>query len=294
MATSNYFQNYTAKYDEQRLVENLITESIQIMGFNAYYLPNNNSVSRDLIYGEDPVKHFNSAFPLEMYLSSTSEHGGAGEMFTKFGLEIRNQVSVIISKRAFAERVPQNTFTRPLEGDLIYIPFLNGTGELYEIKFTNQNKDLFMLGRQVPYYFELELEKFKYSQELITTGVADIDAAVTDSAYTLNLSTSTGTGSFTLTEIAYQSPDTTFANSICYGTVQSWLPRANTLSVTNIFGEFVDGSIIIGKSSNARFVLSTFDPLNDPAIKESYDNKIIQTTADPYINTSEINPIGGL
>jgi len=275
-------------------VEDLITESIQIMGFQAYYLPNNNSQARDLIYGEDPVKKFNTAFPLEMYLSSANDYMGEKEMFTKFGLEIRNQVTVIVSKRAFSQRVPQNTFTRPREGDLIYVPFLNGTGELYEIKFTNQTKDFFMLGRKVPYYYELELEKFKYSQETITTGIPDIDSVVTDSAYTLTLNTGAGTGSYTTTEIVYQSPDSTLANATSYGTVQSWLPHANTLSITNIFGVFIDGHTIIGQSSNAHFVLQTFDPLFNPARKEAYDNQLTVTTAQPYINTSETNPIGGL
>ena len=294
MATSPYFNNYNAKYDEQRLVEDLITESIQIMGFNAYYLPNNNDAARDLIYGEDPTKKFQSAFPLEMYLSSANDYMGDKEMFTKFGLEIRNQVTVILSKRAFSQRVPQNTYTRPREGDLIYIPFLNGTGELYEIKFTNQNKDFFMLGRKVPYYYELELEKFKYSQEVIATGVADIDQVVTDSAYTLHLNTGVGTGTYTLQELVYQSADGTYANASTVATVQSWIPSSNTLSVTNIAGVFSDNVTVIGYTSNAQYTLATFDPLYEPANKESYDNELIQTTAQPYINTSETNPIGGL
>jgi len=294
MATSPYFNNYNAKYDEQRLVEDLITESIQIMGFNAYYLPNDNDAARDLIYGEDPVKKFKAAFPLEMYLSSSSDYMGEKEMFTKFGLEIRNQVTVILSKRAFTQRVPQNTYTRPREGDLIYIPFLNGTGELYEIKFTNQNKDFFMLGRKVPYYYELELEKFKYSQEIISTGNQEIDSVVTDSAYTLHLNTGAGTGNYNLKELVYQSADGTYANATTIATVQTWVSSSNTLSVTNIAGEFIDGQTIIGQTSNARYVLATFDPLFDPANKESYDNEIIQTTASPYINISESNPIGGL
>jgi len=264
------------------------------MGFNAYYLPNNNDASRDLIYGEDPTKKFQSAFPLEMYLSSANDYMGDKEMFTKFGLEIRNQVTVILSKRAFSQRVPQNTYTRPREGDLIYIPFLNGTGELYEIKFTNQNKDFFMLGRKVPYYYELELEKFKYSQEVIATGVADIDQVVTDSAYTLHLNTGAGTGTYTLQELVYQSADGTYANASTVATVQSWIPKSNTLSVTNIAGVFSDNVTVIGYTSNARYTLTTFDPLNTPSTKESYDNELIQTTAQPYINTSETNPIGGL
>ena len=69
MATSQYFNNYNARYSEQRLVEDLIVESIKIMGFDGFYLPNDNDQARDLIFGEDPVKQFKSAFPVEFYLS---------------------------------------------------------------------------------------------------------------------------------------------------------------------------------------------------------------------------------
>jgi hypothetical protein len=127
VATSVYFNNYNSKA-EQRLFEDLIVESIKIMGFDAYYLPNNNDGARDLLYGEDPLKKFLSAFPVEMYLSSSLEYQGDKEFFSKFGLEIRNNVSVVLSKRSFNQRVPQNSFSRPREGDLIWIPFLYGTG----------------------------------------------------------------------------------------------------------------------------------------------------------------------
>jgi len=292
MSTSPYFNNYNAKYDEQRLVEDLINEAIQILGFNAFYLPNDNDAARDLIYGEDPVKQFNSAFAIEMYLTSIMGHEGEKDFFSKFGLEIRNQVSVLVSRRAFAQRGPM--ISRPREGDLVYIPFLNGGGELYEIKFADQNKDGFMLGRKNPYHYELSLEKFKYSQEVIATGVGEIDQAVTDSAYTLHLNTGTGTGTYNLKELVFQSPDNTYANATTIATVQTWVPSSNTLSVTNIAGEFVDGHVIIGSTSNARYNLVTFDPLQAPAIKEPYDNSVIQTSASNYVNTSETNPIGGL
>jgi len=186
MATSVYFNNY-GSHAEQRVIEDLIVESIKIMGFDAFYLPNDNDAARDLLFGEDPTKKFRTAFPLELYLSSSTEYMGEKEFFSKFGLEIKNNVNVILSKRSFSQRVQQNNFSRPREGDLIYIPFLNGTGEIYEIKFTNQTKDFFMLGRKVPYFYELELEKFKYAQEVIETGVDSIDNIVLDSGYTINL-----------------------------------------------------------------------------------------------------------
>ena len=293
MGVSQFFNNY-GSLGEQRVIEDLIVESIKIMGFDAYYLPNNNDAARDLLFGEDPVKKFTDAFPLEMYLSDSMQYMGEQEFFSKFGLEIKNNVNIIISKRSFSERVPQNTFTRPREGDLIYIPFLNGTGEIFEIKFANQSKDFFMLGRKVPYFYELELEKFRYSQEQIQTGVPDIDSIVTDSAYTLHLNVGAGTGKYAANEIVFQSTDSTYANAHSIAIVQSWIPSSNTLSVSNITGEFIDGQSILGQTSRASYRLNSFNPLQDPAIKEVYDNGRIYTEADNIINFEETNPFGSI
>ena len=293
MATSRYFNNYSA-LNEQRLIEDIIVESIKIQGFDTYYLPNDNDAARDLLFGEDPVKKFESAFPLEMYLSNAMEYMGDHDFFSKFGLEIREVVKVIVSHRSFHERVPLK-LSRPREGDLIYVPFLNGTGELFEIKFTEQAKDMHMLGRVSPYFYELSLEKFKYSQEVIATGVPDIDIVVTQSAYTLNLNLAAGgTGNYTTSEIAFQSTDNTLANASSYGTVQTWYAPSRLLTVTNIYGEFTDNVTIIGSTSNARFTLATFDPLKDPAIREVYDNQVINTSATTVVNNTEINPFGKL
>jgi hypothetical protein len=295
MPTNVYFNNYGAKYDEQRLVEDLIVESIKIMGFDAFYLPNDNDQARDLLYGEDPVKKFQSAFPVEMYLSSDPlDYIGQKDFFSKFGLEIKDDVNVVVSRRSFQQRVPQNTFTRPREGDLVYIPFLNGTGELFEIKFAEQSKDFHMLGRPAPYFYELNLEKFKYSQEIIATGVADIDVVVTNDAYTLSLNINhiTGNGYYQIKETVYQAADQTQANATAVAIVQSFIPKSNTLTVTNIAGEFTDNVIIIGASSNARYRLMTFNPLEDNSYSEVYDNDYINTNGNSITDFSETNPFG--
>ena len=291
MATSQYFNNYNS-LAEQRVIEDLIVESIKIMGFDAYYIPIFNQEDRDILYGEDPVKKFNSAFPVEFYLSNSLEYDGEREFFSKFGLEIKNNISIIISKRSFSQRVPQNSFTRPREGDLIYVPFLNGTGELFEIKFTNQTKDFFMLGRKIPFFYELELEKFKYSQEHIDTGIPEIDNVVEQSGYTIELEVGTGTGNYLQKEIVYQAPNELYANATAVAIVQNWNAPTNTVSVTNIAGEFVDGHAIIGVTSNARYTLTTFDPLKDSTRNEVYDNKHIFEEANTIIDFSEINPFG--
>jgi hypothetical protein len=293
MATSVYFNNYNS-VAEQRVLEDLIVESIKIMGFDGYYLPNDNDIARDLLFGEDPVKKFQSAFPLELYLSNSLDYDGEKEFFSKFGLEIKNNVNVIVSKRSFQQRVPQNVFQRPREGDLIYVPFLNGTGELYEIKFADQDKDFHTLGRRVPYFYELQLEKFKFSHELISTGVQEIDDAGTFSSYTIQLNVAAGTGTYQNKEIVYQALDSTEANATVVAVVQEWNKKANTLNVTNIAGEFVPNRNIIGASSNASYLLANFDPLKDNVRDESSDNYIIENQANSIIDFSETNPFGSI
>jgi len=300
MLTNNYFNLYNNK-TEQHTIEDLICESIKIHGFETFYLPNDNVDARDLFYGEDPVKKFQSAFPIEMYLSNATEYGGDKEFFSKFGLEIKNTAQVIVTKRSFSQRVPQNTFTRPREGDLVFIPFMNGTGELFEITFTNQTKDFMMLGRAVPYFYELTLEKYKYSQEVIATGVDLIDQVVTDSGFTLHLNTGAGSGDYVMREIVFQSPDGTYANNTTSATVQGWIKATDIVSVSNISGEFILGQNIIGLTSGASYVYADFDPLDEvimatepPAIKEVYDNKLITTAADLILDTSETNSFGSL
>ena len=293
MPTSVYFNNYNS-VAEQRVLEDLIVESIKIMGFDGYYLPNDNDIARDLLFGEDPVKKFQSAFPLELYLSNSLDYDGEKEFFSKFGLEIKNNVNVIVSKRSFEQRVPQNIFQRPREGDLIYVPFLNGTGELYEIKFADQDKDFHTLGRRVPFFYELQLEKFKFSHELIVTGVQEIDDAGTFSSYTIQLNVAAGTGTYQNKEIVYQALDSTEANATVVAVVQEWNKKANTLNVTNIAGEFVPNRNIIGASSNASYVLANFDPLKDNLRDESSDNYIIENQANSIIDFSETNPFGSI
>ena len=291
MATSVYFNNYNS-LAEQRVIEDLIVESIKIMGFDAYYLPIENETDRDILYGEDPIKRFGSAFPIEFYLSSSMEYGGEKEFFSKFGLEIKNTVNIILSKRSFSQRVPQDLLTRPREGDLIYVPFLNGTGELFEIKFTNQTKDFFMLGRKIPFFYELELEKFKYSQEVIDTGVEDIDDVMIQSSYTLDLTTGTGTGTYEAREVVFQSTDNTQANAWVVALVQEWIKPDDSLKVTNIAGEFRDNVAIIGATSNARYYRASYDPLKDSTRNESYDNSYLFGTANNIIDFTETNPFG--
>lgn len=288
MATSVYFNNYNSA-PEQRLVEDLMLETIKMNGVDCYYIPNINESARDLLYGEDPLKKFTAAYPLELYITNVDGYEGEREFFSKFGLEIRNNMSVIVAKRTFARWVPQDRYVRPREGDLIYIPFLSQTGEMYEIKYVNYSEAFYVLGNKFPYFYKLELEKFKYSQETIDVGIPSIDDTVVDEAYTISLvvNTATGNGNFIVGE-------SIIANT-AHGTVTSWDKSDGILKVTDITGTFANNVLVSGNTSNATYTTSTTpDPLLDPQEREMYDNKIIQTEANIIMDFSETNPFGDI
>jgi hypothetical protein len=288
MATNLYFNNYNDT-PEQRLVEDLMIETIKINGVDCYYIPNINEAARDLIYGEDPLKKFTAAYPLEMYVTNVDGYEGEREFFSKFGLEIRNNMSVIISKRSFARWVPQNAYIRPREGDLIYVPFLSQRGEMYEIKYVNYSEAFYILGNKYPYFYKLELEKFKYSQETIDVGIPDVDNIVVQDAYNITLMMTANTASTN-----YVVGEKVTANTAgVSGTVTHWDRPSGTLKVTDLLGNFANNQLVTGNTSGANFVVAhAVDALTSPQEREMYDNFSIQTEADNYVDLSENNPFG--
>lgn len=289
MATNLYFNNFQST-PEQRLMEDLMIETIKINGVDIYYIPNINEEKRDLLYGEDPLKKFTGAYPVEMYVVNVDGYDGEREFFSKFGLEIRNNMTVIMSKRSFSRWVPQ-TYIRPREGDLIYVPFLSQNGEMYEIRYVNYSDSFYVLGNKYPYFYKLELEKFKYSQETIDVGIPEIDDLVPQEAYQieLNVNTATGNGNFEIGESVHNS-----ANSV-YGTVTTWDKPTGILKVTDIYGTFANNMLLRGNTSNASYTTSASpDELKDNLEREEYDNKLIQTEANTIIDFSESNPFGSI
>jgi len=264
-------------------------ETIKINGVDCYYIPNINESARDLIYGEDPLKKFTSAYPLEMYITNVDGYEGEREFFSKFGLEIRNNMSVIVSKRSFARWVPQDRYIRPREGDLIYVPFLSQRGEIYEIKYVNYSEAFYVLGNKYPYFYKLELEKFKYSQETISVGLPDVDNVVAQDAYnvTLTMNANTASPDYVVGEAL-----TTDAQGVS-GTVAYWDRPSGTLKVTDLLGTFSNNRVVVGSTSGAIFTVhDAVDTLTDPQEREIYDNLAIQTEADNYVDLSENNPFG--
>ena len=177
MPVNHYFQggNGIGSDAEKRLYENLIIEGLKIYGQDVYYLPRT-LVNRDLILGEDVASKFNAAYLAEMYMETTEGFAGQQEIINKFGLEIREDTTFMVSKRRWLDLVddPGTLIVsgRPNEGDIIYMPLMNS---FFEIQFVEDQEPFFQLG-QLPVY-KLRCTRFEYSSERLDTGVSEIDAA---------------------------------------------------------------------------------------------------------------------
>ena len=178
---------------EQRLVQDLINEQLQIYGVEVTYIPRK-YVNRKTIIEEVNASKFDDNFTIEAYVNTFEGYGGQGDILTKFGMSLRDELVVSISKErfedfiaAFLTALPDeeiNVDTRPREGDLIYFPL---GGRLFEVKFVEHEQPFYQLGKN--YIFELKCELFEYEDEVIDTDIEEIDTQVQETGFitTLNL-----------------------------------------------------------------------------------------------------------
>lgn len=184
-AITNPYFNHSSSL-EQTLFQGLTTECIQVQGFACYYLPRHTQ-KIDPILGEDNLSKFDLAIGIELYYEDAEGWQGDQSIISKFGLEISNEMSFLISRDRWNTEIksqfdgsPDNgeaTFSilaqRPQEGDLIWEPL---SKSLLEIKYVEKDKQFFPIGTN--YYYRLKCEFFQYSSEEFSTGVTDIDSLV--------------------------------------------------------------------------------------------------------------------
>lgn len=191
MAVNQFFNQYSTS-TEQNLHEDLIVESIKIYGFDVDYIPRI-SLGTDDIYTEYTSSAFVDAVPVEVYVKNVMGFGGEGDFVSRFGLEIRDQVTFTIAKKRFDAEVANADFvstyssanveisnnvytdesitiSRPREGDLLYFPLAN---TFFEIKFVENEEMFYPLGKLQT--FDMRCETFEYSNEIFSTGNTTLD-----------------------------------------------------------------------------------------------------------------------
>ena len=155
---------------EQSLIEDLVVESIQIYGVDVWYIPRT-IVAKDDILNEDDLSTYDNAYLVEMYVKSVDGFEGEGDFLSKFGLQIRDSITMTMAQRTYELEVGMITeINRPREGDLIYLPLNN---KFFELQHVEHEAIFYQIGSLQTY--DLRAELFEYSGETFNTGDATID-----------------------------------------------------------------------------------------------------------------------
>ena len=174
---------------EQRLVQNLINEQLRMYGVEVTYIPRK-YVDTNSIIEEVTTSKFDDNFAIEAYVENYDGYAGAGDVLTKFGMSLRDEVTLTISKERFEEFISPfmdadddiELSSRPREGDLVFFPLGQ---RLFEIKFVEHEEPFYQLGSN--YVYKLKCELFEYEDEVIDTSIDAIDTQVEDEGYIANL-----------------------------------------------------------------------------------------------------------
>ncbi len=178
MATNPYISKKVRS--EQHLYEDLVIESLKFYGEDVYYIPRE-IVNKDKIFGDDVPSRFSDAYKIETYIENTEGFDGEGDLFTKFGIELRDQATFVFARRRWKKLIGDNLAEvgfRPREGDIIYLPMSNSMFEVLKV----ETETPFYQLSQLP-TFRLQCELFEYSDEDFDTNIASIDAVEYEGAF---------------------------------------------------------------------------------------------------------------
>ena len=165
---------------EKNLMQDLINESIQIYGVDVHYLPRK-YITEKTVLREVIESAFDNAYPIEAYISSFEGYGDNPTILSKFGIQNLNELTLEISRERFETYISPliknmsniKLSNRPKEGDLIYFPLGD---RLFEIKYVEHEKPFYQL--QGNYTYQLTCELFQYEDEVIDTGIGEIDDTI--------------------------------------------------------------------------------------------------------------------
>jgi hypothetical protein len=265
---------------------------MQIYGMDIFYLPRSTRDQVDYLFGEDTLKQYVTAYPIEMYLENVTGMDGEQDFISKFGLEIRDEVQFLVSRRRFKATIP---LERPLEGDLIYIPLLKNLFEITFVEHENDQAMFYTLGRGRGgnvYVYGIKLKQYVFSNEVINVGISEIDDQIRNYYPRTKISLNAGgIGTFLNDEIVYQGANLAYATA--QAVVYDFVPDTH-IDVIRVKGTLNPGSPIKGNTSNATWTISVASDTAymNTAFEDIVDNQRIQTEAAGIIDFTETNPFG--
>ena len=278
---------------EQNLYEDIIIESLKIYGQDVYYLPRD-LVGEDRVFGHDVPSRFNSSHKIEMYIENVEGFEGEGDLFTKFGVEIRDEATFVVSRRRWEQTVKRydNEISgdRPREGDLIYLPLSNS---IFQINHVEHEQPFYQLSNLPT--FKLRAQLFEYNNEDLDTGVAVIDDIERDYAYTYILTLDSDSKTI---EIGQTATQTLTDGTLMVGEVSKWSDSDNKLHLIHVgasdgkYHTFTTGTIVLSGDYRLDSNYTVSAIAEDNKISENEQNTDFQTDALNFLDFTETNPFG--
>jgi hypothetical protein len=278
---------------EQNLYEDIVIESLKIYGQDVYYLPRD-TVYEDKIFGDEIPARYNSSYKIEMYIDNIEGFDGEGDLFTRFGVEIRDECTFVVSRRRWNQTIGGDNdinSERPREGDLVYLPL---SKSMFQITAVEDDQPFFQLSN-LP-VFKCRAHLFEYNSEDFDTGIKEIQDIEKNYGYTYllkilgadinnrkpiypgNIITQNQSGVLVTAEVAkYSDSD---------GTIHA----VNLSSSNATYKQFqADSSITVDSASNIH-TIQTVTELNK--LSEDEQNTDFGSFGDDFLDFSESNPFG--
>ena len=280
---TNVFFNHAVQ-TEQHLYEDLVVEALRMYGHNVFYLPRE-IIEEDSILNEDVQSKFGDSYQVEMYIENTDGFEGEGDLMSKFGVQIRDQATFIMSLRTWERFISLDdnlaTSFRPNEGDLIYFPL---SGSMFEIKFVEHEDPFYQVGKL--FVFKMTCELFEYSQEDFDTGIGDIDLIEDEQAYTTVMTMTSGNGQ------NYVVNENITKSGTVVGEVVSWNNITNKLTIKDVTTTLAATDVLVGATSTAQYTINSIDDRMVFSNDASAQNKDFEDQDSNYLDLSEVNPFG--
>ena len=303
MATSSYFRHNVRS--EQNLYEDLIVESLKFYGQDIYYLPRE-VVHKDMIFNDEVLSRFQYAYRIEVYVENVEGFDGDGDLFSKFGVEIRDAATLVMSRRRWNNEIRQyqescdgeEKYYRPREGDLIHLPM---SGSTFQIMKVEDENPFYQIG-QLP-IFRMRCELFEYTNEDFDTLVPEIDDVEDFASYQWQLTVDSASTGFIIGETISQA----FDNHTVTGEVVHWQDSdsgliGNVLRLTHVgnnsgeYQAFTTTQQVVGGTSGAVATPTLIEELQK--LQPNSPGGFTENTTDfdvsalEFVDFTESNPFG--
>jgi|TARA_B100001079_G_scaffold250571_1_gene242211 hypothetical protein len=161
---------------KSNMIKEMVEEVVAVIGFPAKYLPRKYK-TLDPIFGEDPTSNFDTLWNITILIDEYTDYGDQGDFYSKFGIQVTDEMKCSFTKKEFAEQTVQTDDDRPLAGDLLYF---NDLEALFEVSFVNNDSSFYPMPDGPQHVWQIKLKPWEYGHEAISVVDGEIDALEAD------------------------------------------------------------------------------------------------------------------